>query len=514
LEKRERKPVGIWIRVSTEDQAKGDSPQVHRINAKKYAALKNWDVVEIYDLSGVSGKTVMAHPETVRMLADIKSGHITGLIFSKLARLARNARELLELADIFQEHSADLMSIHESIDTSTPSGRMFFGIIASVAQFEREETVDRLRLSIATRAKMGKRLSGKTSFGYQWKGDTLVPHPDEAPVRALIFKLFAETQRKKTVARTLNERGYRTRNGSLFSVPTILRLLTNPDAKGMYRINHTAVDPKKGHHCLKPESEWVWMPCEAVVSVELWDQCNAILAKQAKGNKPGPRGQYLFAGKVKCGCGSKMYVLSKHNRRFVCRGCRNRLPQDDLEAIFRSQLETFFSSDDEIAAYLASTQADIIAKEEQVRVLRRERETLSEDRDMAWRGYNDGVIERDRFKDLEKRAASRLKEIDSGMAELGAEVAVLKVSSLSSEEVVSSAKGLYSRWEMLSFDEKASIINSITDDIVVGERDIAINLHYVPSTPDTGNKGTQRVGMVNDHEVSCPQHAAVKALAR
>ena len=512
--KAEKKQVGIWIRVSTDDQAKGDSPEVHRINAEKYASLKGWDVVEIFDLSGVSGKSVMDHPETKRMLEGVKSGQISGLIFSKLARLARNARELLELSDIFREYNADLMSIHESIDTSTPSGRMFFGIIASVAQFEREETIDRLKLSIATRAKMGKRLSGKSSFGYHWKGDKLVPHPDEAPVRALIFNLFAEYQRKKTVARTLNERGYRTRNGSLFSVPTILRLLTNPDAKGMYRINHTSVDPKKGHHCMKPESEWVWMPCEPVVSVELWEHCNAILAKQAKGNKPGPRGQYLFAGKVKCHCGSKMYVVSKRNKKFVCRGCRNKIPQYDLEDIFRSELETFFSSDDEIASYLASTEADIIAKEEEIRVLRQEKDKLAEDRDMAWRGYNEGVIERERFKDLEERAVSRLKEIETGVSELDAEVAVLKVTGLSSEEVVSSAKGLYSHWEEMSFDQKSSVINSITDDIVIGERDIAINLHYVPSTPNASQKGTQRVGMVNDHEVSCPCYTRVQGLVR
>ncbi len=514
MENVERKAVGIWIRVSTEDQARGDSPEVHRRNAEQFAQLRSWDVVEVYDLSGVSGKTVMGHAETRRMLTDIKSGRISGLVFSKLARLARNARELLELADIFQAHNADLTSIHESIDTSTPSGRMFFGIIASVAQFEREETVDRLRLSIATRAKMGKRLSGKTSFGFRWQGDELVPDPDEAPIRALIFELFAEYQRKKTVVRTLNDRGYRTRNGSLFSVPTIQRLLTNPDAKGLYRINHTCVGPTENSRAMKPESEWVWMPCEPIVSAELWDQCNAILARQAKGNKPGPRGQYLFAGKVRCGCGSKMYVLSKRYRKFVCRQCRNKIPQDDLEAIFRSQLQSFFASSTDIEAYLASNEAEAIAKENQIRVFRKELAELKEDRELAWKGYNDGVIERDRFKELETNASTKIKAIETGISKLESELASLKEIGRSSEEVVASARDLYGHWEMLSFDQKASIIQSITDDIVVGDRDIAINLHYVPSPQDAGNRGTERVGMVNDHETGCPRHGVVKAMGR
>lgn len=66
---------------------------------------------EIYDLSGVSGKLVMAHPESARTLADIRSGRITGLIFSKLARLARNTRELPEFSDTFRECGADLVSV-------------------------------------------------------------------------------------------------------------------------------------------------------------------------------------------------------------------------------------------------------------------------------------------------------------------------------------------------------------------------------------------------------------------
>src|ERR1035437_9311638 len=95
-EENQSKSVGIWIRVSTEDQARGESPEHHEKRARDYAALKNWHVREVYHLEAVSGKSVMGQPETKRMLADIASGHIPGLVFSKLARLARNTRELLE----------------------------------------------------------------------------------------------------------------------------------------------------------------------------------------------------------------------------------------------------------------------------------------------------------------------------------------------------------------------------------------------------------------------------------
>lgn len=84
------KRVGIWIRVSTEDQAHGESPEHHERRARLYAEAKGWKVVTVYDLSAVSGKTVMRHPEAERMFSDLKAGRIEGLIFSKLARLAEH----------------------------------------------------------------------------------------------------------------------------------------------------------------------------------------------------------------------------------------------------------------------------------------------------------------------------------------------------------------------------------------------------------------------------------------
>jgi len=72
------KRIGIWIRVSTEDQKRGDSPEHHLQRAKQYAGLKEWEVVEEYHLEAVSGKSVMSHPEAQRMLIDIKRGHISG----------------------------------------------------------------------------------------------------------------------------------------------------------------------------------------------------------------------------------------------------------------------------------------------------------------------------------------------------------------------------------------------------------------------------------------------------
>jgi site-specific DNA recombinase len=475
------KSVGIWIRVSTEDQAKGESPEHHEKRARYYAESKGWQVKEVYHLEAVSGKSVMSHAETQRMLQDIKNGHITGLIFSKLARLARNTRELLDFAEIFRENNADLVSLQESIDTSTPAGRLFYTMIAAMAQWEREEIAERVAASVPIRAKLGKPLGGQAPFGFQWEDHKLIPDPKEVPVRKLLYELFLEHRRKKTVARILNENGYRTRNGSKFSDTTIHRLLRDTTAKGIRRANYTKSLGENKKWILKPREDWIETRIEPIVSEDLWNQCNAILDEQEKKNKrPARKAVHLFSGVAFCQCGGKMYVPS-NSPKYICYKCRNKIGETDLEDVFHHQLKSFFFSPSEVSDYLKKADKVIKEKEELLKALVEEERKVKQEMDKTYKLYLDDQITKEGFGTRYKPLELRLKQIDDQIPELQGEIDFLKIQYVSKDEVLNEAKDLYSRWQQLSAEEKRKIVESITEKIVVGTEDVTINLCYLPS---------------------------------
>jgi site-specific DNA recombinase len=487
------KPVGIWIRVSTEDQVRGESPEHHEKRARMYAEAKGWRVREVYHLEAMSGKSVMGYAETDRMLEHIRSGHISALVFSKLARLARNTRELLEFADIFRDHGADLISLSEAIDTSTPAGRLFFTVVAAMAQWEREEIAERVAASVPIRAQLGKPLGGAAPFGYRWENRELIPDPKEAPVRKLMYELFLEHKRKKAVARLLNEKGYRTRNGSNFTDTTVDRLLRDPMAKGIRRANYTKSLGAKKHWKVKPEDEWVLTPVEPIVSEETWLKANAILnERRRKDECETKKTVHLFAGVVFCHCGQKMYALS-NSPKYVCQKCRNKIPIDDLEAVFAEQLKGFFLDPQEITQYLGQADETIKTKDEALRALTAKRESLVREMDKIHRAYITDAITVQGYGRQYQPLEERLNQIEEELPRLQGEVDFLKIQLLSSDEILTEAKDLTARWPTLAPEEKRQIVEHVVERITIEKDAVEIHLCYLPTASEIAANGQRNL---------------------
>lgn len=163
---------------------------------------------------------------------------------------------------------------------------------------------------------MAKTKTGIPSFGYQRRDSMLVPHPQEAPIRRRIFELFIEHQRKNTVAEILNAEGVTTRSGASFNGQTIRRLLLEEKVTGIPGV------------------------AQAIVSKKLFDQCKVILQSQSRDGGAKRKVVNLFAGFIYCSCGQKMYVPTK-SKKYICADCLSKIPTDDLEAIFCSQISSY-----------------------------------------------------------------------------------------------------------------------------------------------------------------------------
>lgn len=477
------KNIGIWIRVSSEEQAKGESPHHHLERGKNYAQSRGWTVAEVYDLAGQSGKAVMEHPEAKRMMKDIERGHITGLVFSKLARLSRNLREVQDFGDFFNKHKADLISLNEAIDTSTAGGRMFFHLLGVFAQWEREEITERINASVAIRAKLGKTINGRAPYGYEWKDRKLVVNPEEAPIRQKAYELFLQHRRKGTVAKLLSAAGYRTREGAVWSDTQVGRVLVDTSAKGLYFFNK---GKKHGmwKHIEKPESEWGKVECEPIVSDALWHQVNRIIEEHAKGwKKLGKLPVHVFGNLARCHCGGKMYVRC-NSPKYICLKCHNKIPVEDLDAIVYEELKGFFAEPEKIAAHLSDASKNLSEKQTLLAAHEKEIQKVRDEMSRTHRLFLDGGITSQGFAQFYKPAEQRLNQLLTELPKLQAEFDYLKVNDLSADKVLAEAKTLYEKWPTLERDEKRQIVESLIEKLVIGENEIDITLSCLPSSEE------------------------------
>ena len=488
--------VGIWIRVSTDMQVEAESPEHHERRARMYAESRGWRVACVYRLEAVSGKSVRETEQAKEMMADVRAGKVEALIFSKLARLARNTKELLEFAEFFRSMGSDLVSLDEAIDTSTPAGRFFYTLLAAMAEWEREEIAARVAASVPVRAKLGKPLGGAAPFGYRWNDRQLEVDPQHAPIRSLIYEWFAKHKRLKTVARMLNEAGYRTRGGAHFTDTTVKRLLQDPSAKGERRANYTRSTGQGKHWEIKDESDWVTIPCEPIVSVDLWNECNALLESRRRGHRPQRRRPNLFSGFVHCQCGSKMYVPSD-SRKYTCYHCRNKVPIADLETVFAEQLKGYFLSPERIAEHLSQADEVLSQRRHLCESLETERARLKRESDKLYQLYQADHLTPEEFGERNDPLSQRRRQLEDEIPRLRGEIDYLKINCLSSAEILNKAHDLYGRWSDLTQEEKRTIVENLVEQIIVGDGDISINLCYIPpiSQPTTtGQRNNADVG--------------------
>jgi site-specific DNA recombinase len=233
---------------------------------------------------------------------------------------------------------------------------------------------------------------------------------------------------------------------------------------------------------IKPKEEWVIKPCEAIVSEDLWDECNNILDEQEKGRKkPTKRAVHLFTTVLHCDCGSKMYVPSA-SKKYICLTCRKRrIDITDLEEIYYAKLKSFLVNEDTISSFIKKTDETIISKEHELATLQVEQKRLEIEMSNLVVLFQAGQIPRDGFGKYYNPLNEQSIQIQKHIPELQSQIDFLKVEYLNRDKVLQDAINLHERWPTLSIEDKRHIVEEITESIVVTKDSIRIKYSYDPS---------------------------------
>src|SRR5437764_681967 len=174
--------AAIYARVSKSTGAQ--SPEMQLRELREFCARRGWNLFGEY-VDQASGSRE-SRPELQRLLGDCRRRRVDAVVVYRYDRFARSLRQLVNALEEFRALSIDFVSLHEGVDTSTPNGRLIFGIFASIAEFERELIRERIKSGLdAARAK-GKRL-GRPRGTSEWRSGlrTTTEVEDAAQIRAL-----------------------------------------------------------------------------------------------------------------------------------------------------------------------------------------------------------------------------------------------------------------------------------------------------------------------------------------
>ena len=301
--------TAIYCRVSTEEQAQeGFSIRAQEQKLKDYARIKDWSIYNIYIDEGISGKNLTQRPAIQEMMTAVKTGLVKNVLVFKIDRLTRSTADLIYLTDLFNQYDCAFNSLTESIDTDTPSGRMFLKIIGIFAEFERENIVERSKVGIERKVREGYTIGGHVSYGYDRpKGQKIQTVNDEqAEIVREIFDMYVNQGLSITaITRRLNVRNVASKYNDNWETTSIRRLLSNCNYVGKVRhhVNDKHEYSADGKH-------------ESIISQEIFDNAQKLLENNRKASpRKTPREENYFSGFIKCGiCGSNMTPHSTYKK--------------------------------------------------------------------------------------------------------------------------------------------------------------------------------------------------------
>ncbi len=326
----ERIRVAAYCRVSTDSEEQLNS---YKSQVTYYSDLikknKEWELAGIYADEAITGTQVTKREEFQRMINDSMNGHIDMIITKSISRFARNTLDTLKYVRLLKENNIAVYFEDEKINTLTMDGELLLVVLSSVAQQEVENISTNVKKGLKMKMKRGELIGFQGCLGYDYDASDKSIHvnKEEAEIVKLIFQMYIEGQGATLIKNELNNLGFKSKKGNLWTQSTVIGIIRNEKYKGDILLGKTfTVDPisKRRLDNLGEEDQfYIKKHHEPIVSEEVFEKAQEILKRRGKnrskmvstsGKREKFSRQYAFSCMLECGfCGSNLSRRSWHS---------------------------------------------------------------------------------------------------------------------------------------------------------------------------------------------------------
>lgn len=306
------KTAAAYIRVSTDDQTEySPSSQLEKI--REYAKRNDYILPDEYIFidEGISGRTTK-RPAFNKMIGTAKTSPkpFDAILLWKFSRFARNREDSIVYKSMLRKQCGiDVISISENIGDDKMSVIME-AMIEAMDEYYSINLGEEVRRGMNEKVQRGEAVT-IPSFGYDIENGQYIPNPETAPVVRNIFADFLDGKGLVTIARELNENGYRTRRGNRFENRTVRYMLKNPVYIGKIRWTPTG---KANHRKDCKDTLIIDGTHEPIVSKEIFDKVQEKLSKgSVKYMRETAKEPFMLQGLVRCSdCGATLCMSVNH----------------------------------------------------------------------------------------------------------------------------------------------------------------------------------------------------------
>ena len=462
----EKKIAGLYIRVSTEDQAReGFSLPEQEKRLRAMCEYKGYEIYKLYKDAGISAKTGNTRPAFEELLQDIRDKKCNTIVVLKLDRLTRSVFDLEGIMNFLEENNAYLDCANEEINTTNSSGKMVARLLTTVSQNEIERTSERTKFGLSGAIKEGH-IPARAPLGYKHIDKKLVPDPLTKDIVIRIYNLYFEGKSYYNIATIFNEEQVLGKTN--WKDTGILRIISNEVYKGDYvhgkRTNH----PTLYRDVVEP-----------IVSKEMWDNCQV---QKKKNQKNYMRTQtYIFLQKLKCPkCGRILAGGASHKIKsdkwyfyYRCENCKNNIHEDKIEDKIKVLLDDILEYDNVVNEFFLPV---LKSKVDNPKVeLEKELKSLNNKRDRIRKAYIDELFTKEEFKQESKIIENQIEMINSKLLEnsqaeqlnFTTEDILLKrdMDFINKVKLPISYYAFNDNWDLLDRDTRAEIVMRYIDDI-------------------------------------------------